>query len=278
MTLGQLQKGRLLYEDNMGSVGTITPGTSVTTGGAAGTKGSYASCIASTSFDAYMILVRASGYALSATGSRCCLDIAVGGATEEIIIPDLLAGYCGDPNAQHTTPKAWMFPLYIPAGSAISARAAGSRVSTAFRVGICLWGGDAIPPFRVGRKVTTYGVGAVPAGTDVVPGASGAEGSFTQIVASTSEEHFAVMPSVQISNDTTTNLRLLTCDIGVGAATEETLLQTWWYHTGGNEDMSGPVPCMPAFADIPSGTRMAMRLSNSGTNDGGYDAAIHAVS
>jgi hypothetical protein len=36
---------------------------------------------------------------------------------------------------------------------------------------------------------------------------------------------------------------------------------------------------MPCFADVPSGTRLVMRVSNSGANDvGNYNGVIHAVS
>lgn len=278
MPLWVPQKGTRRLDHNTGAVGTATPGTSVTTGAASGTKGAVSQLIASTAFDAYWVTVIASDYRLAATASQGCLDILIGAATEEVLIPDLLMGYCGHAAGSGCLgPKRWDFPLYIPAGSRLAAQAAGARVSTAFRVWVFLYGGDGYPAFRVGSKVTTYGV-TVPVGTTVTPGASGAEGSWTQITASTSESHFAFVPSYQASGDTTINDRALAVDLGVGSATEEEIMQSWWFNTNSNESMSGPINSMPCFQDVPASTRLVMRASNSGANDGGYNAAVHGVS
>lgn len=272
------QKGKLRVEHNTGTVGTATPGTSVTTGGTASTKGTPAQLIASTSFDTYWMTVIASNYGNATTASQGCLDILIGAATEEVLIPNLLMGYCGSIAATGLGPKRWDFPLYVPAGSRLAAQAAGARTSTALRVWIFLYGGTVSPGFRVGTSVTTYGISTVPDGTAITPGASGAEGSFTQITASTLREHFALTPSFQVTGDTTINQRAFAVDLGVGAATESEVLQSAWFLTDSGEFMSGPVNNMPAFADVPSGTRLTMRASCSGALDGGYNGAIHAVS
>lgn len=273
------QTGRRLLQHNTGAVGTATPGTSVTTGAASGTKGTAVELIAATTFDAYWMTIIASNYRLAATASQGCLDILTGAATEEVLIPNLLMGYCGDAAGATTLgPKRWDFPLYVPAGTRLAAQACGARVSTAFRVWIFLYGGDGMPAFRVGSKVTTYGVSAPPNGTTCTPGASGAEGAWTQMTAATTEDHFAFTPSYQASADTTTNDRALAIDLGVGAATEEEIMESWWFHTNSNESMAGPINSMPCFQNVPSGTRLVMRASNSGANDGSYNAAIHAVS
>jgi len=266
-------------EHNTGTVGTANPGTSVTTGATSGTKGTAVTLIASTAFETYWVRVIAHSYSFSATASQGCLDILRGTATEDILIPDLLMGYCGWVAGSSTTlgPKVWDFPLYIPAGTRLAAQAAGARVSTAMRVAIYLYGGDGLPPFRVGSKVTTYGV-TVPNGTTVTPGATGAEGAFTQITASTTEDHFALVPSWQVSGATAVNLRALAVDIGVGAATEEEIAQSYWFSTDALEAMSGPHNSMPCFQDIPSGTRLTVRASNSGANDATYNCALHGVS
>lgn len=274
------QKGRRRFEHNLGTVGAANPGTSVTTGAAATTKGTPAQLIASTSFDAYWIHIMAMGYGLAATACQGAMDILIGAATEDVLIPNLLMGHCGGSIGsgliKHV--KEWAFPLYIPAGSRLAVQAAGARVSTSFRVGIYLYGGDGIPAFRVGQKVVTYGMGTVPNGTTITPGASGAEGAFAQITAATSEDHFCIVPSFQVTGDTTVNNRNYAVDIGIGAATEEEIAQTLWYASDSNEEMGGPFPITPTFCDIPSGTRLAMRASNSNTNDGAYDGVLHCVS
>jgi hypothetical protein len=217
------------------------------------------------------------GYGTSVAASEGCMDILIGTAAEEVLIPNLLIGYAGQVVAGQPGYKNWAFPLYVPAGSRISAQAAGVRTSTAFRLMMWLYGGDGVPDFRIGQKVVTYGV-TVPNGTAITPGASQVEGSWTQVVASTSEDHFALVPSFQPENDTTINNRTFALDLGAGAVTEELLGDGYWYETGSSESMCGPVSAMPVFADIPSGTRLVARASNNGVNDAGYGVAIHAVS
>src|SRR3990167_4779725 len=171
------QKGILRVQHNTGAVGTATPGTSVTTGASSATKGTPAEIFAATSFDAYWLTVIASDYGAAAASSSGCLDILTGEATEEVLIPNLLMGGCGRMgSAIVVSPKRWDFPLYIPAGSRLAARAAGLRLSTAMRVWLFLYGGNGSPPFRVGSKVVTYGVTTVPHGVAITPGETGAEG------------------------------------------------------------------------------------------------------
>lgn len=272
------RKGFLQVQHNTGAVGSANIGTAVTTGASASTKGTPAELITSTSFEVYWVRIIATNYGAAATASEGAMDILTGAATEDVLIPNLLMGYCGGIGAAGNGAKVWDFPLYIPAGTRIACQAAGARTSTAFRVGIFLYGGDEQPPFRVGTRVTTYGMGTVPNGTAITPGASGAEGTFTQITASTTEDHFALVPSFQVSADTTINLRQYSLDIGIGAATEDQVMEGYWYATDSGELMGGSYNPMPCFLDVPSGTRLAMRVSNSGANDGGYNGVIHGVS
>ena len=272
------QKGIVRVQHNTGTVGTLTPGTSVTTGAAASTKGTAVELIASTSFDAFWVTIMAAIYGAAGSASEGSMDILTGAATEDILIPNLLMGYCGGMDGAGKGPKRWDFPLYIPAGTRLAAQAAGALTSTAMQVWIFLYGGNGIPPFRVGTRVTTYGMGTVPNGTAITPGISGAEGSWTEIVASTTYDHFALVPSFQPSADSTINIRAYALDLGVGAATEEEIMRSYWYSADNGERMEGPLNSMPCFQDIPAASRLVMRVSNSGANDGGYNGVIHGVS
>jgi hypothetical protein len=278
------KKGALRVQHNLGGVGTTTPGTSVSTGATSAAKGTPVELITSTSFESYWMTVLASGYHATATNSRGCLDILIGASTEEVLIPNLLMGRCGGMSTVNCGAKRWDFPLYTPAGSRIAAQVAGQRTTTAMRVAVILYGGDGYPPWRVGSKITTYGIGTVPSGTAVTPGASGAEGSFTQVTASTSEDHFAFAVSFQTGDDTTfTPVEVFYVDLGVGAATEELLggdEQSIIFRADTDEANEGPVNSMPIFADVPSGTRLSARISSSGAaqTTGVPEIAIHAVS
>jgi hypothetical protein len=99
------------------------------------------------------------------------------------------------------------------------------------------------------------------------------------MTASTSEDHFAFLPGYQPATDTTvTPIGYINIGIGIGAATEERI-GTWWYEVHTNESQSGPNPCLPAFRDVPSGTRLSILASYSGsTNQAAQDALIYAVS
>jgi hypothetical protein len=109
-----------------------------------------------------------------------------------------------------------------------------------------------------------------------VPG-NAAEGSWTQIVASTLVDHFALVPSFQVATDAAMLARVLAVDLGVGAATEEEVAQSYWYRTDAVETMEGPWNSMPCFVDVPAASRLSMRASANSTLDD-YNGAIHAVS
>jgi len=272
------QKSPLRVAHNTGSIGTVSPGTAVTTGATTTAKGAVAELFSSTPFDAYWVTIIAVGYGLQALASEGCLDILTGTSPERVLIPNLLMGYCGGfTDTPPSGPKRWDFPLYIPAGRRIAAQAAGAQVSRAVQVCMYLYGGDGYPRFKVGNKVTTYGV-TVPTGAPITPG-NGAEGAWAQVTAATTEPHFALVPSYQVENDTTIQNKFHTVDVGLGAAGSEELIgEGFWYTTEVNEQMSGPYNTMPIFQDIPTGTRLAMRASTQSAPDGQYGCAIHAVS
>lgn len=273
------QKGIIRTESNVTAGGAASPGTSVSTSGSASVKGTPAELISSTSFDSYWMTIIATGYAFATTASQGSIDILIGASTEEVLIADLLMGYCGFMGSDSAKgPKRWDFPLYIPAGQRLSVQAAGARVSTALVVAIYLHGGSGMPYGRVGTSVTTYGITTVPDGTAITPGATGAAGSWTEITSATSKAHFAFVPSFQLTGDTTTNNRNLQVDMGIGAATEEQIGPSYEFSSSSGEVVNGPHNTFPTYHDVPSGTRLVMRASNSAGNDGAYNGVIHAVS
>lgn len=262
-------KGGLLHQSNLGSVPSAM-GTNFTTGAAASTKGAIAEMFASTAFDAFMLSLYIPKMGISGVASETAVDILIGAATEEVLIANLLCGY--------SLGRMFQFPLYIPSGSRLSLRGASARTSTTFNSYCHLHGGHGSPPFRVGSKITTYGIGTVPNGTTITPGASDAAGAWVQITASTSEDHFALLPGFQVAADTTINQLRYLVDVGIGAAATETVMASYVFTTTAEEYMLGPSNPFPFYRDIPSGSRLTMRASNSGANDGAYNGAIYALS
>jgi hypothetical protein len=265
--------------DNLGSVGAVPPGASLTTGATAATKGAWVEMIAASTFDSAWVEVYLFDIAAGGVASQAALDIGIGAAAAEtVLIADLLAGYAGGGGSQSGGWKNWAFPLRIPTGSRLSARLASVRTATTeARAAIILFEGESIEPQETDRIVTTYGMGTVPNGTAITPGASGAEGAWTEIVSATTRAHFAFMPSFQITGDTALASRGFMVDIGIGAGGAEVEIGRWHYQSSDAEYMGGPLPNRPAIVHVPAGVRLAMRASSSGTLDTGYDACIHAI-
>jgi hypothetical protein len=117
-------------------------------------------------------------------------------------------------------------------------------------------------------------------------GYSGGEASaWQQIAASTTRDHFAFVPSFQPCGGDTTLTPVKNCyvDLGLGSAAAEDFIggaeQSYLYRYDTTEFCEGPWNSYPTFADVPSGTRLAMRVSMSGATDAtNPECAIHCVS
>lgn len=260
---------------NGGIVGTATPGTGVPSNATTLLEGAVTELIsaANNNQDSWGIKIFVTATGLAATAAQAKLDILIGGATDDVLIADLICGYAVTPHGYH-----YFFPVHVPGGLRIAARLASVRTSITSQVIVELYGGG-VPPFRVGRKVTTYGTAINGArGQAVTPAASGAAATVTEMVASSSADHFAFLPGFQPATDTTvTPAGYVNVGIGIGAATEQRI-GTWWFAKDTNELCSGPHSAMPAFCEVPAGTRLSLLASNSGANDAAYDGHIYAVS
>lgn len=260
---------------NSGIVGTTSMGTGVPGSGTTLLYGTVTELISAANNvrDSWGIEVFVWNTGASAVASEATMDLLIGGATDDVLAKALIVG--GGPYAASFT--QYFFPVHIPAGVRIAAQLASVRVSITARVLIYLYGGGGPPPFPVGDRVVTYGTQINNArGQAVTPTASGGAASVTQMTASTSQDHFFVCPGFQVATDTTTTARNINIGIGVGAATEERV-GTWWYQTSGGEEISGSFPTLQAFRNIPSGSRLTLLASNSGTNDAAYDGLIYCV-
>lgn len=269
------QKGRTKIITNSGIVGTATPGTGVPSNATTLLDGAVTEIISAANNiqDSWGIGIWITATGLSNTIAEACMDILIGGATDDVLIPALI---CGHANLNEGG-RQYFFPLHIPQGKRIAASLASVRTSITSQVIVSLYGGSP-PPFKTGRKVTAYGTQINNArGQAVVPAASGAAASVTEMTASTAADHFALMPGFQPATDNILNANLFNIGIGIGAATEERV-KTWQYGLSTTENMVGPFDCFPAFGEFPSGSRLTMLASNSGVNDLAYDGLIYAVS
>lgn len=263
---------RILTNAGIVGVGTA-PGTNV---GSNATTLLYGTTVellsaANNLFDTYGIRIAIFETGASATASEASLDIMAGAATEDVIISSLLVG-----GAYTATAREYFFPLFIPGGTRISCRLASLRTSITAVVAIWMYGGKETT-WRWGRRVTTYGTKINNArGVAVTPTASGGAASVTQVVASTTEDHFAFMPGLQIATDTAWVAGQAAVGVGLGAATEERI-GTWWMTKSAAEHCT----MFPAFCverDVPSGTRLSLLVSEGTANESNYDGHVYAVS
>lgn len=271
--------GNVRVTTNSGTAGTTSWGTGVPPSATANTYGTVTELIsaANNTQDSWGIEVIIGQTGASATASAASLDILIGGATDDMLIKSLLCGY-----AYLGGVVRYIFPIHIPAGLRIAAQASTERTSgSTFRVLVYLYGGG-VPPWRVGRKVTTYGTKATNSrGVAITPAASGAAATETQIVAATTEDHFAFESALQIATDTTVapiGSGTIVTQIGVGAATSDKIGGPKWYYRDATEEYSMFGPTFPVFRSVPSGTRLSLWSSNSGANDAAHDAHVYGIS
>lgn len=234
------------------------PGTTVT-GGAANTKGSYAQLIASSAFDCYAILVEFNDNRAAGVARTGLCDIAIGAAASEtVIIPNLNCGYAGDgADSNACGGQRYFFPLYIPSGSRISARMQSAAGAVTTRTFVHLFGGPTRPVWA-GTTVTDYGTNlATSRGATVVPGTAG-EGTWTQVVASTTQAHSYVAAGFGLDGSTNVAASIGYFDLGLGAATEVAIIENMPYGMSSAEQVAFYYPIGIA-APVASGTRIAAR-------------------
>ncbi len=251
----------------IGSVGAGSDGTTVTSG-AANTKGSYVQLIASTAFDIHYISIQL--YPVGeATGDALLCDIAVGAASSEYdIIPNL---YCESATASFRTPVAqYSFPIFIPAGSRISARCQADAATQAVDINLQGFGFSFMPSAPLTSLIEAMGFDlSDSAGTLVDPGGSAnTKGAWSQLVASTAREIRALGLAVgrNAGNQSLSDADFLV-DIGVGAAgSERVIIPDWYAFSGSSGDTyrSQGTPAFPVY--IPAGSRVAARAQSSDTD------------
>ncbi|MBA3576192.1 MAG: hypothetical protein H0W39_01050 [Sphingomonas sp.] len=269
------QKGRVKQITNGGIVGTVSPGTAITANATTLLDGAVTEFISAAANDqdswGIHIMITADVSPSAVAAVQTCLDILIGGATDDVLIPALI---CGGTSTYSSI--NYFFPLHIPQGKRIAGILASAKVSMAYRVQITLYGGSP-PPWRVGQKVTALGTQANNArGQAVVPTESGGAASVTQMVASSVSDYFAFMPGFQTSTDATMSFVSYNIGIGIGASVEDRI-GTWTATTTGSEEHHGPFPAFPIFQDVPAGSRISLLASNSGLNNATYDALIYGV-
>lgn len=269
------------YESTQAAAPSTSPGATISNpvGGANTKDTTWTTLIASTAFDAQMVLVHIQGSAVSGVNTSTLIDIGIGAAASEtVIIPNLLAGYAGAPSAQGFARHA-MFPLYIPAGSRLSARSQSVRITGSTKVWIELLGGPRDTAWWCGQQVIDYGIAlASSMGTNVTQGGSSSEGSWTS-VATTTQEHKALVFMVQGSNtDVVMQSAAQNWDVGLDTTSTALLQENFLSRTNTSEAMGYHGLWLPIYANLPSGSPLAVRGSATAATPDVMDVALYGVS
>ena len=247
------------------TAGTSSRATTLTAAGSINTKGSVVELVASTEFDANWLLVQTNE--ASGNPASYLLDILIGSSTEQVIIPDLYIAAGHNPNGA----PPYLFPIFIPKGSRLSARCQSSTASATLDVSLTLISGTMIGNSQPPSWVSAYGAVASSIGTNVDPGAvADTDSAWTQIVAATDRAHNWLVIAGRfgdIALGAATRWRL---SIGIGAATEQALIPDLHFSADTIADSPfGGVVCLPVF--IPAGSRLTARVRSSVTTDGDRD-------
>lgn len=218
--------------------------------------------ITSTSFDTDWVNVWFTVNSATATDTDSLVNIKTGGAGSEIsLMPNLLAGWVTTTIVGSFPSRQYGFPLFIPAGTRLSATHRSVRVSATVRCMIELLGGGRSQHWT-GTDVEAIGADtANSSGTYVTPGGA-SEGTLTSM-GTTAREWGYVQPMLAGNTDTTMNAGALTADLGSGASTAIPGLEEFMFGTSTSEISwnSG----LGRYCYVPTGTTLYLRAQTSAT-------------
>lgn len=248
---------------------TVTPGTN--------TKGSWAQLVASTAHATHMLTIMFAG---GGTTLDYLVDIGIGAASSEVVIvPDLIV-HGGTGGIVY--PGVYMFPIEIPAGTRIAARATVHTGTTAIHVSAVLHG-QGFNPSSPLSLVRAFGATlADSGGISIDSGGTTAntKGAYSELVASTTYPIKMLALGIgNQANGTRTNASYLV-DVAVGAAgSEVVVVPDLLLRAASQNDTMIPAFLGPFPVDIKAGTRLSVRAQCSITTAARlFDAILYGAS
>ena len=247
-------------------------GTTVTSG-SAHTYGSWTQIHAGLTYQSSICIVRinaveTSANVISATTLNAYIDIGIGPDSSNVTV---ILEKLGGSQAQGLG-IIYYIPVMFPPDTIIWARHQNTQASAKAGVEVTFYGGvKNVASFPSFSKMVALGAAtSTTEGTTFTGmGSSGSEGSWVEIVSSTSENYGGGMISSLFASDTSLQTGLhITFDMGLGGSGSEISigenamhLFTW----SSAEQRSGI--SLPVYYNIPSGSRITLRGSRSVTAD-----------
>lgn len=272
---------------NVGSTFTDTGmGTQLTAGGTNHTKNATPTSLlagASVTEDVYWISILFTGGSSSGASRRFLTNFYVdpAGGTSWESSPRIanLAANC--PSLVQGG-VLYHFPLFIKAGSSIGAACQAETASATVRCSIRVFGKPSNPEMvKSGSKVVTYGATtASTVGTTFTPGASGAMGSYSGSLGTTSYDHFFWQMGILINDTTQTAVQYL-CNLEVGDASNKRPVIEQMQHTNaGTVEQAGSPSAWgmgSPWKRTKAGDLIYVRGACTGTADSNLSAIAYAV-
>lgn len=252
------------------SVPASSIGTTVTAHASADTKGTVVELTAATEQDAHWVSVT---ILVGATaGLTGLLSLLIGASTESVLIADLPVTARV---AQEGGGGPYLFPVFIPKGSRLSASYQNSTGSATVEVIVHLFGGSPLGPYAGCTYVDRYGDTASSRGTNVDPGAVANTYSAWVAIANTTLRPIRwLIVAVQNTDTTFAAAAQWTLQVGIGAATEQQIGGDLRLMAGTAGDNAFPFMhvYLPLF--VPAGSILSVRAKCSSTTDGDRDLYV----
>lgn len=249
--------------------GASSVATTVTASASANTKGAVVELVAATEFNANWMLVQLTN---ASTGAVFFLiDIMIGAATEQVIVPNLFAATRTGVGGS----DSYLIPIFVPKGSRLSARCQSNSISATIAVSLVLMSGTMLGGGQSPSFVSAYGADtAATLGTNVDPGGvANTDSSWVQLTASTDRAHHWLIVAGRFGDANITTGAAWRLSIGIGAATETVLIADLHVSAGTNEDLPyGAVAQLPCF--VPAGSRLTARVRCTNITDSDRDTHL----
>lgn len=217
------------------------------------TKGAWIEVVASTS-SAVDLLLLDLNVAGSTTNTASLIDIGTGASgAETAIVSNIAFGSAG-------TPYSIPVLVYVPSGTRVSVRIqsiVASRIATVIVYGYS-------GPNPSGTSTTATVIGSDTA-TSIGTAMSGTNNTYVQLTASTAAAYQSLVLVLSANSNIIGGFRRI-CTLGKGASGSEIALNDVLIQSTTSETVSTfATPNYPPIVSVPSGTRLAVKMSTSNT-------------
>lgn len=275
------------FSDNLDVTGVYKDAGALVTAAANNTKGSIVTALSALAHDVEYLRIGIHGYCGSGVNSSTLIDIMIdyaGGTSWETdpLIPNLLGGFTSVCYTDYASSAAgitcWYdFPLWVPAGASLGARAQTAHTAdiTTGRVVLQAYGGNRNPAsWWCGQHVTAIGINtSLSTGQLLSPALTPSFSSWANVGSTLTADAYALQAMLQGEGDTALANSTTWAKIGVSGTQIGPILSKGMSSYESGVMMSQGL----LFCNFPSGTQFQASMSKTYSFAGDTDVAIYAV-